>query len=114
MLKSKGLRVKLKDDLNLEVLLFGSQLRRLWIFALYDAAESGDHWFFIRDVSKLANKSVSEILERNSLTWWLKSHSGTILTITIAIVGLLVTISPWLIPLLGAWVKAWSSLLGPG
>ena len=109
---SRRIMFKLKNDLNLEVLLVESKIRRLTIAGLYDAIESGDHWLFIRDVAYLAHKHPNQILERNSLTWLLKTNIGTITAVAIGLAGLSVALSPWWIPDLINLVQVWQKFLG--
>ncbi len=113
ILHSNGSKVLLRDDLNLESLLFGSINRPLKIAALRLAADSGDTTRFIQEVSSLAHKYPNEIIERNNLAWQIKTHLSTILGVGLAIVGILISLSPLLIPIFEYIVRSWFNLLNP-
>jgi len=111
ILSSQKSKVVLKGNLNLESLLFDSTFRHVTIRALRLAAEEGNTTLFIEEVAYLAHKYPNEILERNSLAWKAKTQLGTILAISIGIIGIVITLSPILIPSFGQVAQLWFNLV---
>jgi hypothetical protein len=110
ILSSRRNKVVLKGDLNLESILFDPTYRRFSIDMLHHAAETENTQLFIEEVSNLMHKHPTEILERNSIVWKAKTQLGTLLSISLAFVGILVTISPALIPSLQHVIQSWLDL----
>lgn len=102
--------IVVRNELNLEALLFDRTFRKLSIDRLHYAAKTENTQNFIEEISSLMGKHPTEIVERNSLAWKVKTQTGNILGVALGVLGILIPLSPLLIPALQQLIQAWLNL----
>ena len=107
VLKSEHLPVRMRDDLSIEVLLYGSSTRKASVEMLRSSFEEGGTSRFIQELSFLANKPIPDILDKAGLFRWLQKNGA----LAVGIAALLVSLSGVFIFLFDYILHQWLNLI---
>lgn len=116
-LSARSAGLTLRDDLSLDAILFGSQFRRLSISKLlrYLDSENVDYVGFVKELSEMTNRPVTDIVEKAGLTVAIRRNQTWILGSLAVAVPVLIALSPYIVqysldPIFQSWSQLFHSL----